>query len=215
MTLIEKYNNILNNINHHSKDAILIVVSKTFSFSYIKPIIDWGHIHYGENRVQESIEKWTDLLKINNHLKLHLIGKLQTNKVTEAINHFSFIHSLDSEKLAIKIAKEEKNYNKNLNYFIQINVGQEEQKSGILLKDSSEFINFCKKELKINVIGLMCLPPNKEEPKKYFLNLKKIADENKLLNLSMGMSNDYLEALKCGSNYLRIGSAILGNRDHY
>ena len=215
MTLIEKYNNILNNINHHSKDAILIVVSKTFSISYIKPIIDWGHIHYGENRVQESIEKWTDLLKINNHLKLHLIGKLQTNKVTEAINHFSFIHSLDSEKLAIKIAKEEKNYNKNLNYFIQINVGQEEQKSGILLKDSSEFINFCKKELKINVIGLMCLPPNKEEPKKYFLNLKKIADENNLLNLSMGMSNDYLEALKCGSNYLRIGSAILGNRDHY
>ena len=143
MTLIEKYNNILNNINHHSKDAILIVVSKTFSISYIKPIIDCGHIHYGENRVQESIEKWTDLLKINNHLKLHLIGKLQTNKVTEAINHFSFIHSLDSEKLAIKIAKEEKNYNKNLNYFIQINVGQEEQKSGILLKDSSKFINFC------------------------------------------------------------------------
>jgi hypothetical protein len=215
MTLIEKYNNILNNINHHSKDAILIVVSKTFSISYIKPIIDCGHIHYGENRVQESIEKWSDLLKINNNIKLHLIGKLQTNKVTEAINHFSFIHSLDSEKLAIKIAKEEKNYNKNLNYFIQINVGQEEQKSGILLKDSSKFINFCKEELKIKVIGLMCLPPNKEEPKKYFLNLKKIADENKLLNLSMGMSNDYLEALKCGSNYLRIGSAILGNRDHY
>ena len=215
MTLIEKYNNILNNINHLSKDAILIVVSKTFSISYIKPIIDYGHIHYGENRVQESIEKWSDLLKINNRLKLHLIGKLQTNKVTEAINHFSFIHSLDSEKLAVKIAKEEKNYNKNLNYFIQINVGQEEQKSGILLKDSSKFINFCKEELKIKVIGLMCLPPNKEEPKKYFLNLKKIADENKLLNLSMGMSNDYLEALKCGSNYLRIGSAILGNRDHY
>jgi len=215
MTLIEKYNNILNTINHLSKDANLIVVSKTFSISYIKPIIDCGHIHYGENRVQESIEKWSDLLKINNHIKLHLIGKLQTNKVTEAINHFSFIHSLDSEKLATKIAKEEKNYNKNLNYFIQINVGQEEQKSGILLKDSSKFINFCKEELKIKVIGLMCLPPNKEEPKKYFLNLKKIADENKLLNLSMGMSNDYLEALKCGSNYLRIGSAILGNRDHY
>ena len=215
MNLVEKYNNILNNINHLSKDAILIVVSKTFSISYIKPIIDCGHIHYGENRVQESIEKWSDLLKINNNIKLHLIGKLQTNKVTEAINHFSFIHSLDSEKLAVKIAKEEKNYNKNLNYFIQINVGQEEQKSGILLKDSSKFINFCKEELKIKVIGLMCLPPNKEEPKKYFLNLKKIADENKLLNLSMGMSNDYLEALKCGSNYLRIGSAILGNRDHY
>jgi pyridoxal phosphate enzyme (YggS family) len=215
MTLLEKYNNILNNINHLSKDAILIVVSKTFSISYIKPIIDCGHIHFGENRVQESIEKWTDLLKINNYLKLHLIGKLQTNKVTEAINHFSFIHSLDSEKLAIKIAKEQKNYNKNLNYFIQINVGQEEQKSGILLKDSSKFINFCKQELKLKVIGLMCLPPNNEEPKKFFLNLKKIGEENNLFNLSMGMSNDYQEALKCGSNYLRIGSAILGNRDHY
>ena len=215
MTLLEKYNNILNNINHLSKDAILIVVSKTFSISYIKPIIDCGHIHFGENRVQESIEKWTDLLKINNYLKLHLIGKLQTNKVTEAINHFSFIHSLDSEKLAIKIAKEQKNYNKNLNYFIQINVGQEEQKSGILLKDSSKFINFCKQELKLKVIGLMCLPPNNEEPNKFFLNLKKIGEDNNLFNLSMGMSNDYQEALKCGSNYLRIGSAILGNRDHY
>ena len=215
MTLIENYNIISNNINNISKDAILIVVSKTFSISYIKPIIDCGHIHYGENRVQESIQKWSDLLKINNNIKLHLIGKLQTNKVTEAINHFSFIHSLDSEKLAIKIAKEEKNYNKNLNYFIQINVGQEEQKSGISIKDCSKFINFCKQELKIKVIGLMCLPPNKEDPKKYFLNLKKIAEENNLFNLSMGMSNDYQEALKCGSNYLRIGSAILGNRDHY
>ena len=215
MKLIENYNIISNNINNISKDAILIVVSKTFSISYIKPIIDWGHIHFGENRVKESIEKWSDLLKINNHLKLHLIGKLQTNKVTEAINHFSFIHSLDSEKLAIKIAKEEKNYNKNLNYFIQVNVGQEEQKSGISIKDCSKFINFCKQELKIKVIGLMCLPPNNEEPKKYFLNLKKIAEENNLFNLSMGMSNDYQEALKCGSNYLRIGSAILGNRDHY
>jgi pyridoxal phosphate enzyme (YggS family) len=146
---------------------------------------------------------------------VHLIGKLQTNKVTEAINHFSFIHSLDSEKLAIKIAKEQKNYNKNLNYFIQINVGQEEQKSGILLKDSSKFINFCKQELKLKVIGLMCLPPNNEEPNKFFLNLKKIGEDNNLFNLSMGMSNDYQEALKCGSNYLRIGSAILGNRDHY
>ena len=215
MKLIENYNIISNNINNISKDAILIVVSKTFSISYIKPIIDCGHIHFGENRVIESIEKWSDLLKINNYLKLHLIGKLQTNKVTEAINHFSFIHSLDSEKLAIKIAKEEKNYNKNLNYFIQINVGQEEQKSGISIKDSSKFINFCKQELKIKVIGLMCLPPNNEEPKKYFLNLKKIAEENNLFNLSMGMSNDYQEALKCGSNYLRIGSAILGNRDYY
>ena len=215
MDIIKNYNKILTNINNISKDNILIVVSKTFLISHIKPIIDIGHVHFGENRVQESISKWSDLLKINKQLKLHLIGKLQTNKVVEAINHFSFIHSLDNEKLALKISKEEINFNKRLDYFIQINIGEEKQKSGISIKDSSEFIRFCLHELKINVIGLMCLPPIGEEPKKYFLNLKKIADCNQLHNLSMGMSNDYLEALECGANYLRIGSAILGNRKNY
>ena len=215
MNILKNYNQILNDINNISKEAILIVVSKTFLISHIKPIIDIGHIHFGENRVQESIAKWSDLLKVNQNLKLHLIGKLQTNKVVEAINHFSFIHSLDSEKLALKISQEEKNFNKKLDYFIQINIGQEKQKSGISIEDSSKFINFCKSELKINVIGLMCLPPIAENPKKYFLDLKRIANTNQLFNLSMGMSNDYLEALKCGSNYLRIGSAILGNRNNY
>ena len=215
MDILKNYNQVLNNINNISKDAILIVVSKTFLISHVKPIIDFGHIHFGENRVQESITKWSDLLKVNQCLKLHLIGKLQTNKVVEAINHFSFIHSLDSEKLALKISQEEKNFNKKLDYFIQINIGQENQKSGISIEDSSKFINFCKSELKINVIGLMCLPPIAEDPKKYFLDLKKIANNNQLFNLSMGMSNDYLEALKCGSNYLRIGSAILGDRKNY
>ena len=215
MNILKNYNQILNDINNISKEAILIVVSKTFLISHIKPIIDIGHIHFGENRVQESIAKWSDLLKVNQNLKLHLIGKLQTNKVVEAIKHFSFIHSLDSEKLALKISQEEKNFNKKLDYFIQINIGQEKQKSGISIEDSSKFINFCKSELKINVIGLMCLPPIAENPKKYFLDLKRIANTNQLFNLSMGMSNDYLEALKCGSNYLRIGSAILGNRNNY
>lgn len=215
MNILKNYNQILNDINNISKQAILIVVSKTFLISHIKPIIDIGHIHFGENRVQESIVKWSDLLKVNQNLKLHLIGKLQTNKVVEAINHFSFVHSLDSEKLALKISQEEKNFNKKLDYFIQINIGQEKQKSGISIEDSSKFINFCKSELKINVIGLMCLPPIAENPKKYFLDLKKIANTNQLFNLSMGMSNDYLEALKCGSNYLRIGSAILGSRNNY
>lgn len=215
MDILKNYNQVLNNINNISKDAILIVVSKTFLIPHVKPIIDFGHIHFGENRVQESITKWSDLLKVNQCLKLHLIGKLQTNKVVEAINHFSFIHSLDSEKLALKISQEEKNFNKKLDYFIQINIGQENQKSGISIEDSSKFINFCKSELKINVIGLMCLPPIAEDPKKYFLDLKKIANNNQLFNLSMGMSNDYLEALKCGSNYLRIGSAILGDRKNY
>jgi pyridoxal phosphate enzyme (YggS family) len=215
MDILKNYNQVLNNINNISKDAILIVVSKTFLIPHIKPIIDVGHIHFGENRVQESITKWSDLLKVNQSLKLHLIGKLQTNKVVEAINHFSVIHSLDSEKLALKISQEEKNFNKKLDYFIQLNIGQESQKSGISIEDSSKFINFCKSELKINIIGLMCLPPIAEDPKKYFLDLKKIANNNQLFNLSMGMSNDYLEALKCGSNYLRIGSAILGDRKNY
>jgi pyridoxal phosphate enzyme (YggS family) len=215
MDILKNYNEVLNNINNISKDAILIVVSKTFLIPHIKPIIDFGHIHFGENRVQESITKWSDLLKVSQNLKLHLIGKLQTNKVVEAINHFSVIHSLDSEKLALKISQEEKNFNKKLDYFIQINIGQENQKSGISIEDSSKFINFCKNELKINAIGLMCLPPVAEDPKKYFLDLKKIANNNQLFNLSMGMSNDYLEALKCGSNYLRIGSAILGDRTNY
>lgn len=215
MDILKNYKQILNDINNISRDTILIVVSKTFLISHIKPIIDIGHIHFGENRVQESITKWSDLLKVNQNLKLHLIGKLQTNKVIEAINHFSFVHSLDSEKLALKISQEEKNFNKKLDYFIQINIGQEKQKSGISIEDSSKFINFCKSELKINVIGLMCLPPMAENPKKYFLDLKKIANTNQLFNLSMGMSNDYLEALKCGSNYLRIGSAILGSRNNY
>jgi pyridoxal phosphate enzyme (YggS family) len=212
MDIIKNYNKILANINNISKDTILILVSKTFLISHIKPIIDIGHVHFGENRVQESITKWSNLLKINKQIKLHLIGKLQTNKVSEAINHFSFIHTLDSEKLALKISKEENNFNKRLDYFIQINIGNEKQKSGISIEDSSKFIKFCQRELKINVIGLMCLPPMGEIPKKYFLNLKNIADNNQLYNLSMGMSNDYVEALECGANYLRIGSAILGDR---
>lgn len=212
MDILKNYNKILANVNYISKNAIVIVVSKTFSIIHFKPILDFGHIHFGENRVQESIDKWSDLLKVNNNLQLHLIGKLQTNKVAEAVNHFSFIHSLDSEKLALKISKEEINSNKKLNHFIQINIGYEKQKSGITTKDSSKFINFCKNELKLNVIGLMCLPPMTEDPTKFFLNLRQISTDNQLANLSMGMSNDYIKALECGANYLRIGSAILGTR---
>jgi pyridoxal phosphate enzyme (YggS family) len=213
MGILDSYQHILSNINNFSNKTILIIVSKTFPISHIKPLIDHGHTHFGENRVQESINKWKPLLDVNSDLKIHLIGKLQTNKVVEAIHHFSFIHSLDSEKLALKVSKEQQNFNKNLNYFIQVNIGQENQKSGISISDAKSFINFCRKELKINIIGLMCLPPFGEDPIKYFNNLKKIASDNDLSNLSMGMSNDYLEALKCGSNYLRIGSLILGQRD--
>ena len=213
MGILENYQHILSNINNFSNKTILIIVSKTFPISHIKPLIDHGHTHFGENRVQESINKWKPLLDENKDLKIHLVGKLQTNKVVEAIHHFSFIHSLDSEKLALKVSKEQQNFNKNLNYFIQVNIGQENHKSGISINDAKSFINFCRKELKINIIGLMCLPPFGEDPIKYFNNLKKIASDNDLSNLSMGMSNDYVEALKCGSNYLRIGSLILGKRD--
>ena len=131
------------------------------------------------------------------------------------MHHFSFIHSLDSEKLALKISKEEINFNKKLNYFIQVNIADEKQKSGITTADSNKFINFCKNELKLNVIGLMCLPPMTEDPTKFFLNLKQISTDNQLANLSMGMSNDYVKALECGANYLRIGSAILGDRNNH
>ena len=215
MDILKNYNKILANINDISKNTIVIVVSKTFSIIHFKSILDVGHIHFGENRVQESIDKWSDLLKANNNLKLHLIGNLQTNKVAEAVNHFSFIHSLDSEKLALKISKEEINFNKKLNYFIQVNIADEKQKSGITTADSNKFINFCKNELKLNVIGLMCLPPMTEDPTKFFLNLKQISTDNQLANLSMGMSNDYIKALECGANYLRIGSAILGDRNNH
>jgi len=211
----KNYNQILSNINRISDNIRLIVVSKTFSINHLKPILDLGHTHFGENRVHESIDKWTNLLKENSDLKIHLIGKLQTNKVVEAINHFSFVHSLDNEKLAIKISKEENNLGKKIKYFVQVNIGKEVQKSGISIENCSQFIKFCINELKINIHGLMCIPPVNENPNKFFLKLKEIANFEGLKNLSMGMSNDYLEAINCGANYLRIGSAILGTRSNF
>lgn len=211
----KNYNQILSNINRISNNIRLIVVSKTFSINHLKPILDLGHTHFGENRVHESIDKWTNLLKENSDLKIHLIGKLQTNKVVEAINHFSFVHSLDNEKLAIKISKEENNLGKRIKYFVQVNIGKEVQKSGISIENCSQFIKFCINELKINIHGLMCIPPVNENPNKFFLKLKEIANFEGLKNLSMGMSNDYLEAINCGANYLRIGSAILGTRSNF
>ena len=208
MDILKNYNKILTNINDISKNAIVIVVSKTFSIIHFKPILDVGHIHFGENRVQESIDKWSDLLKLNNNLKLHLIGKLQTNKVAEAINHFSFIHSLDNDKLALKISVEEKKLKKTLNYFVQVNLGEENQKSGILKKDLSRFINYCKNDLNLNIIGLMCLPPINDDSDKYFKELKQLAFDNNLKELSMGMSNDYVVAIKNGSTFIRVGSGI-------
>jgi pyridoxal phosphate enzyme (YggS family) len=208
MDILKNYNKILANINDISKNTIVIVVSKTFSIIHFKPILDVGHIHFGENRVQESIDKWSDLLKVNNNLKLHLIGKLQTNKVAEAINHFSFIHSLDNDKIALKLSAEEKKLKKTLDYFVQVNLGEENQKSGILKQDLSRFINYCKNDLNLNIIGLMCLPPINEDSDKYFKELRRLAFDNNLKELSMGMSNDYIPAIKNGSTFVRVGSGI-------
>ena len=186
----------------------LIVVTKGRSLADIQKIINVGHIHFGENRVQESVNKWKDILKLNSNIKLHFIGKLQTNKVADVISNFSFIHSLDNDKLALKISLEEKKLKKTLSYFIQVNLGEENQKSGILKKDLPRFVNFCKNDLKLNIIGLMCLPPINGDTDKYFKELRQLAINNNLKELSMGMSNDYILAIKNGSTFIRIGSAI-------
>lgn len=210
MNISNQYKKIKQNIEDCSFNipANLIVVTKGRSLADIQKIINVGHIHFGENRVQESISKWKDTLKLNDSLKLHFIGKLQTNKVADVIAHFSYIHSLDNDKLAVKISTEEKKLKKTLNYFVQVNLGEENQKSGILKQDLSRFINYCKNDLKLNVIGLMCLPPINDDSDKYFKELRQLAFNNNLKELSMGMSNDYMSAIKNGSTYIRIGSSI-------
>ena len=210
MNILNQYKKIKQNIEANSFNipTNLIVVTKGRSLADIQEIINVGHIHFGENRVQESISKWKDTLKLNISLKLHFIGKLQTNKVADVIAHFSYIHSLDNDKLAVKISAEEKKLKKNLNYFIQVNLGEENQKSGILKQDLSRFINYCKNDLQLNIIGLMCLPPINDDSDKYFKELRLLAFDNNLKELSMGMSNDYMSAIKNGSTFVRIGSGI-------
>ena len=210
MNILNQYKKIKQNIEANSFNipTNLIVVTKGRSLADIQKIINVGHIHFGENRVQESISKWKDTLKLNDSLKLHFIGKLQTNKVADVIAHFSYIHSLDNDKLAVKISAEEKKLKKTLNYFVQVNLGEENQKSGILKQDLSRFINYCKNDLKLNVIGLMCLPPINDVSDKYFKELRQLAFDNNLKELSMGMSNDYISAIKNGSTYVRVGSGI-------
>jgi len=210
MNILSQYKKIIKNIEDYSFNfpINLIVVTKGRSLTDIQKIINVGHIHFGENRVQESTNKWKDILKLNANIKLHFVGKLQTNKVADVISNFSFIHSLDNDKLALKISLEEKKLKKFLSYFIQVNLGEENQKSGILKKDLPRFINYCKNDLKLNVIGLMCLPPINEDSDKYFKELRQLAFDNNLKELSMGMSNDYISAIKNGSTFIRIGSAI-------
>jgi pyridoxal phosphate enzyme (YggS family) len=186
----------------------LIIVTKNRSFETILPIIQSGHLHFGENKVQEAKEKWSTFLNDNKNVKLHLIGKLQSNKAKDAFALFDFIHTLDSEKLAKIFSDLEKTTKKNLKYFIQVNIGNEAQKNGIDESALVDFINFCKKDLCLNVIGLMCIPPISLDPLPFFRKMQKLQTDNNLAELSMGMSSDYKEALDCGSTYLRIGSAI-------
>ena len=186
----------------------LIVVTKNQTLNSILPIIESGHIHFGENRVQEAKEKWASFLSNNKNIKLHLLGKLQSNKAKEAFALFDFIHTLDSIKLAKIFFELEKNSNKKINYFIQINIGNESQKSGIDQSLAKEFINFCKFELKLNIIGLMCIPPANLDSLFFFKKMQDINTSNNLIELSMGMSADYKEALSCKSTFVRIGSAI-------
>jgi len=191
--------------------AKIIAVSKTFPIENVLPLIEHGHLHYGENKVQEALEKWSDIKLKNNAIKLHLIGRLQTNKVKFALQIFDYIHSLDSERLAIKISEEQKKQEKNIKIFIQVNIGNEDQKSGINKDNLANFYKFCK-NLDLDIIGTMCIPPNDGNIEKYFAEMSDLNKELNFKELSMGMSGDYLEAIKYNATYVRVGSKIFGNR---
>jgi len=193
------------------KLTTIIAVSKTFPIENILPLIEYGHLHYGENKVQEALEKWSDIKNENHNIQLHLIGRLQTNKVKFALKIFDYIHSLDNEKLANKIADEQTKQRKKPKIFIQVNMGNEDQKSGINKKNLSDFYNFCK-NLNLDIIGTMCIPPNDGKIEKYFSEMSDLNKELNFKELSMGMSGDYLEAIKNDSTYVRVGSKIFGSR---
>jgi pyridoxal phosphate enzyme (YggS family) len=194
------------------KKPKIIAVSKTFPMVKILPLINHGHINFGENKVQESISKWTDIKQEFNHIKLHMIGKLQTNKVKYTISLFDYIHTLDNIRLAEKISSEQAKKNKNLKIFIQVNVGREKQKNGILVEHVKDFYKECKTNLGLNIVGLMCLPPYGDNSSKYFFQVHSLSKLLNLKELSMGMSQDYLEGVHNHSTFLRIGSKIFGQR---
>ena len=196
------------NIKNNPK---IIAVSKTFKIEKIFPLIEHGHIDFGENKVQEAVEKWTEIKKLHPLIKLHMIGKLQTNKVKYAVQLFDYIHSVDNEKLARKIAVEESKINKKVKIFLQVNIGDENQKSGIDKNEVEQLVSVCK-EINLNVVGLMCIPPINVDPENYFSEMNNLKKDLDLAELSMGMSDDYLEAIKNEATYIRIGSKIFGNR---
>tara|TARA_Y100000389_G_scaffold175836_1_gene186903 strand:- start:3440 stop:4096 length:657 start_codon:yes stop_codon:yes gene_type:complete len=199
--------------DYYTKNKIkIIAVSKTFSISDITPLIDYGHTHFGENKVQEALNKWPEIISKNHDLKLHMIGKLQSNKVKQAVSVFDYIHSVDSLKLARKISVEQNKINKNIKLFIQVNIGNENQKNGISIDDLKDFYECLSKELKVNIIGLMCIPPVDSEPEDIFNKMNNLKNKIGLKELSMGMSSDYLTAIKYGASFIRVGSKIFGKR---
>ena len=216
---LQKLNFVKNKVNEIINqrqlkiDPKIVVVTKTFSLNKITPLLVHGHMHFGENKIQEAENKWSEVRNQYSNLKLHMIGKLQSNKAKKAVKIFDYIHSLDNAKLAAKIAQYEKELNKKTKLFIQVNLAEENQKSGILLNNLNNFYYYCKKELLLNVIGLMCLPPFESNSQKYFKMLKNVAEKLNLKDLSMGMSSDFEQAIINGSTYLRLGTKILGERN--
>jgi pyridoxal phosphate enzyme (YggS family) len=213
MSPLSNFIKIRKEVSELSINTKIIVVSKTFDINDIYPIINYGHLDFGENRVQEAKLKWSNLVTKNPGINLHLIGNLQSNKAKDAVNIFNFIHTLSSEKLAKILKYEQEKINKKIKYFIQVNISEESQKNGIELSLVNDFIKFCIHDLSLQIIGLMCLPFANDIPDFHFAKLKKIATANNLLNLSMGMSNDYVSAIRFGSTHVRIGSKIFGNRN--
>jgi pyridoxal phosphate enzyme (YggS family) len=214
MSIIQNYINIKNEIKNLNQNTKLIVVSKSRDLEKIKILLDQGHLDFGENKVQEAIEKWSILIKNYTNVNLHLIGKLQSNKAKDAFNIFNYIHTLDNEKLAKIFSNLEITNNKKINYFVQVNIGNEFQKNGISVSKVFEFIKYCKFDLKLNILGLMCLPPINDLPDLYFKKLKELSIDNNLKDLSMGMSSDYKVAISLGASYVRIGSSIFGKRSN-
>ena len=213
-TIIDRLNKIKLNITNIKPDqkVNIIAVSKTFSLDHISPLIESGHQHFGENKVQEAAAKWSGVVNKNNSIRLHMVGKLQTNKTKDAVKLFNYIHSLDSQKLADSLAKHQNNLKKKLKYFIQVNIGNEIQKSGLPVNELDPFYNYCKNDLNLDILGLMVLPPNDKDPGKYFKSLNELNKSLALHDLSMGMSSDYVEAVKHGATFVRVGSSIFGER---
>ena len=214
MQVIQNFLKIKNQISDLNPKTKLIAVTKGQGMDKIKLLIDKGHLDFGENKIQEALFKWASILNIHKNINLHLIGGLQSNKAKDAFRIFNYIHSLDSEKLAKIFFDLEKKFSKKINYFIQVNIGNENQKYGINVSLVFDFVRYCQKDLNLNILGLMCIPPVNESPELHFLKLKKLNEDNHLKELSMGMSDDFEIAIKLGSTHVRVGTAIFGKRSN-